>query len=63
MYEYKEKKMKTGIRNIYMDILKIISMFMVVLLHATNFGIQNIKIEIGSINYFIVWIIYNGLIN
>lgn len=49
--------MKTGIRNIYMDILKIISMFMVVLLHATNFGIQNIKIEIGSINYFIVWII------
>ena len=55
--------MKTGIRNIYMDILKIISMFMVVLLHATNFGIQNIKIEIGSINYFIVWIIYNGLIN
>ena len=57
MYEYKEKKMKTGIRNIYMDILKIISMFMVVLLHATNFGIQNIKIEIGSINYFIVWII------
>lgn len=35
--------MKTGIRNIYMDILKIISMFMVVLLHATNFGIQNIK--------------------
>lgn len=35
--------MKTGIRNIYMDILKIISMFMVVLLHATNFGIQNIN--------------------
>ena len=49
--------MKTGIRNIYMDVLKIISMFMVVLLHATNFGIQNIKIEIGSINYFIIWII------
>lgn len=44
--------MKTGIRNIYMDILKIISMFMVVLLHATNFGIQNIKIEIGSIKLF-----------
>ena len=46
MYEYKEKKMKTAIRNIYIDILIIISMFMFVLLHATNFGIQNIKIEI-----------------
>ena len=47
--------MKTKTRNVYMDILKIISMFMVILLHATNFGIQDIKIEIGSINYFIVW--------
>lgn len=57
MYEYKEKKMKTKTktRNVYMDILKIISMFMVILLHATNFGIQDIKIEIGTINYFIVW--------
>lgn len=55
MYEYKGKKMKTKTRNVYMDILKIISMFMVILLHATNFGIQDIKIEIGSINYFIVW--------
>lgn len=50
-------KTETRTRNVYMDILKIISMFMVVLLHATNYGIQDIKIEIGSINYFIVWII------
>lgn len=50
-------KTETRTRNVHMDILKIISMFMVVLLHATNYGIQDIKIEIGSINYFIVWII------
>ena len=50
-------KTETRTRNVYMDILKIISMFMVVLLHATNYGIQDIKIEIGSINYFILWII------
>lgn len=46
-------------RNIAIDILKICSMLMVVILHATGYGLQGAEIPLGSLLYWIVLVLRN----
>lgn len=44
-------------RNVGIEVLRVVSMFMVVFLHVLNHGIDYPKLKLFSINWFFGWFI------